>query len=125
MFEAPAGNTHDADLQPPTKQQGKKPAKGGKPKSAAGVAGRKDASGQESKIEISELKKRAKELESLYKKKQDASEAHTLGVKAVAEASGLMANVVGKYIKAASDAKFLAKKREYEQLALVFDEMKG
>jgi hypothetical protein len=123
MFEntgTPSG-THDVDLKTSSGTPGK--ATTGKKRGAAGVPSRKDSKGQESVIEISELKKRAKELESLYKKKQDAAEAYNLGVKAVAEASGLMSNVVSKFVKARADAKFAAKQREYLQLSLVFEEL--
>lgn len=131
MFEAPAGGTgtNDADLQPGKngKKGGKTGGKTGKAEPAkknagAGVAGRKDG-GVEASIEIGVLKKRAKELESLYKKKKDATEAYNIGRKAVAEASGLMSNVVDKFVKARVDAKFAAKQREYEQLSLVFAEL--
>lgn len=126
MFDEPSTpGTNDADLQ--TGNAKKKCDKGAGPKKGpradAGVPGRKDAGGQEATIEVGELKKRAKELETLYKKKKDASEAYNLGVKAVAEASGLMSNVVGKFVKARADSKFAAKQREYEQLALVFAEL--
>lgn len=130
MFEVGSGTEHgkpnDADLQPGKgKKNGKNKGKAepAKKNSGAGVPGRKDASGQEANIEVSQLKKRAKELEALYKKKKDANDAWNIGVKAVAEASGLMSSVVAKVVKARADAKFAAKQREYEQLSLVFAEL--
>lgn len=137
MFEAPAGGSshiNDADLKTPGKgkpgKTGKAKGKGAPPagdkpagKRGDGVAARRDSAGNEAAIEISVLKKRAKELEALYKKKQDAAEAYNIGRKAVAEASGLMSSVVDKLVKARVDKKFADKQREYEQLTLVFAEI--
>lgn len=84
--------------------------------------GRKDKSGQEKVIKWDVLKAKLPELEKLCcvldTKKAEFSEA----VKACAEESGLMASAIRKVVRAKIDNRYIDKKREADQLALVFDE---
>lgn len=123
MFESPGSNagTNDANLVPGSK--GKKRTKVKTENPPKNVGGRKDNDGIEATIAIGVLKKRTKELESLYLKAEDAKAAFNLGIKGAAQASGLMASVVAKVIKARVNKKYADKKREAEQLELVFGEL--
>lgn len=82
------------------------------------VRGRQDRSKQEKVIDMGKLNERIDHLVSLHKSSKDA-------VKAVAEKAGLLASVVRKFVVAKAGESFDEKKKEAEQLALVFEEAKG
>lgn len=96
-----------------------------KERKARDVRGRKNRDQQEAVIKISELKDRLDDLVNLHLKAKEAQRKENDAIKATAKASGLLASVVKKAVVArASDDGFDDKKREYEQLALVFEEIK-
>ena len=86
------------------------------------VRGRKDADKQEAVIEVAVVRERLPHLENLYRACLSAGTEFNDGVKAVAEKSGLLASVVSKYVKAKVKSKTEDRKREAEQLSLLFDE---
>ena len=83
--------------------------------------GREDRSGQEAVITLGELHEKVGTLVDLYKMVQYTNADLNDGIKAVAEASGLLASVVRKFVVATAGGRFDEKKREVEQLALAFD----
>lgn len=86
--------------------------------------GRKDqTTGQEEAINMAHVKKSIEELVRLYTQQQAAAEKCSDAIKAVAEKSGLLANVLRKLVKARAGEKFEEAKRTVEQLSLVFDEI--
>lgn len=87
--------------------------------------GRQDRSRQEKVIDMSKLKEKLDHLVSLNKTAKDASKDYSDAVKAAAEKSGLLASVVRRYVVAKAGDSFDEKKKEAEQLALVFEEVKG
>jgi hypothetical protein len=90
----------------------------------ASPRGRKDqTTGQEEAITMAPVKKSIDELVRLYTQQQAASEKCSTGIKTVAEQSGLLANVLRKFVKARAGEKFEEAKRTVEQLSLVFDEV--
>lgn len=93
------------------------------PKEDKGARGRKDADGQEMVPQPKVLAEAMDELEVAYKKQGAAVERFSDMVKKVAKASGLLASVVKKVVKARCDDNFAAKQREYEQLSLIFAEI--
>lgn len=85
--------------------------------------GRKDqTTGQEEAINLAPVQKSIDELVRLYTQQQAAAEKCSDAIKAVAEKSGLLANVLRKLVKARAGEKFEEAKRTVEQLALVFEE---
>jgi hypothetical protein len=86
--------------------------------------GRKDqTTGQEAAISLRPIKDGIEELVSLYTQQQESAARCSDAIKAVAEKSGLMANVVRKFVKARAGEKFEEAKRTVEQLSLVFEDM--
>lgn len=85
--------------------------------------GRTDRSGQEAVIDVSEVRDRIQTLVDLYRLHEDSGKDLNEGIKATAEASGLLASVVRKLVVARAGERFKEKAREVEQLALVFDEV--
>ena len=86
--------------------------------------GRKDqTTGQEEAITMAPVKKSIDELVRLYTQQQAAAEKCSTAIKAVAEKSGLLANVLRKFVKARAGEKFEEAKRHVEQLSLVFEEL--
>jgi hypothetical protein len=68
----------------------------------------------------------AEKIDQLVKLKTAADEAATdfaEAVKAAAEKSGLLASVVRRFVVARSGEKFEEKKRECEQLSILFEEV--
>jgi hypothetical protein len=90
-----------------------------------GARGRTGRDKQEKVIKMDELRSRLANLVSLHKKAKDASTDYSAGVKAVAEKAGLLASVVRRFVVAKAGEAFDEKKKEAEQLNLVFDEIKG
>lgn len=85
--------------------------------------GRKDRnSGQEAVIKLDAVKTKVSHLEKLYTAQVDATNAYSEAIKAVAEKSGLLANVVSKFIKAKVNDRVEDKRREATQLSLLFED---
>lgn len=86
--------------------------------------GRKDAQKQEKTIDLKVLKDRAPELLRLLKKQKEISVEVSDAFKAAGEASGLNVSAVRSYFSARAGENFKDRKRNVEQLALLFDELK-
>lgn len=84
--------------------------------------GRKDASGQSKVIQTSLVKDRLEHLCDLHQKAEDSKEALSIAIKATAEASGLLASVVKRRVVASVKDQYADRKREYDQLALLFSD---
>jgi len=78
---------------------------------------------QDEVIRLEELRKKVGYLVKLHTAAKDAREEFAEAVRAVAEASGLQAKVVRRFVVAKSGTTFEKKKKEAEQLQLVFDEV--
>lgn len=85
--------------------------------------GRKAQDGQEATISLRPIKDGIEELITLYTQQQESAARCSDAIKAAAEKSGLLANVVRKFVKARAGEKFEEAKRTVEQLSLVFDEV--
>jgi hypothetical protein len=86
--------------------------------------GRKDqTTGQEAAISLRPIKDGIEELVTLYTQQQESAARCSDAIKAAAEQSGLLANVVRKFVKARAGDKFEEAKRTVEQLSLVFEEL--
>lgn len=90
-----------------------------------GARGRQDRSGQEKVIDKTKLVEKLPYLVKLHTSAKDAAKDLSDGIKKVAEQSGLLASVVRKIVVAKAGENFEEKKKEAEQLALMFDEVKG
>lgn len=91
-------------------------------KARRGARGRQDRSGQEKVIDMSKLNDRMAHLVKLHTSAREEAKAFSDAVKSVAEKSGLLASVVRKVVTARAGEAFEEKKKEAEQLALVFGE---
>lgn len=91
----------------------------------ARAQGRKDAQKQEKVIDLKVLKDRSSELIRLIKKAKEASTDLSDAFKKAGEDSGLNASAVRRYFSARAGENFAGAKRDAEQLALLFDELKG
>jgi hypothetical protein len=89
------------------------------------VRGRKDRNNQEAVVKLDVIKDRIDELVQRYKAAQDEAEGFNSGIKAAAEASGLLASVVRKFVVARAGEKFADKKNEAMQLSIIFEEVGG
>jgi Mg2+ and Co2+ transporter CorA len=78
---------------------------------------------QDEVIRLEELRKKVGYLVRLHTAAKDASEEFAEAVRAVAEASALQAKVVRRFVAAKAGTTFETKKKEAEQLSLVFDEV--
>lgn len=86
--------------------------------------GRKNQStGQQEPIRLAPIKNSIGELVALYMEQHESAARCSNAIKAVAERSGLLANVVRKFVKARAGEKFEEEKRTVEQLSLVFEEV--
>lgn len=75
-------------------------------------------------IELSALKERIHELVLLHTEVADARANYSDAIKATAEASGLLSTVIAKFVAArAKEERFSEKRRQAEQLSLLFDEI--
>jgi hypothetical protein len=84
--------------------------------------GRKDRDKQEAVIEAAVVHEKILYLENLCRASISAADEFNDSIKAVAEKSGLMASVVRKYVVARVSDKVEDKRRESEQLSLLFTE---
>jgi hypothetical protein len=87
------------------------------------VGSRQGTDQQDEAIRLEELRKKVGYLVRLHNTAQDAKEEFAEAVRAVAEASGLQAKVVRRFVVAKAGTTFEKKKKEAEQLSLVFDEV--
>ncbi len=89
------------------------------------VSGRKDSQKQEKVIDLKVLKDRSSELVRLLKKQKEVSIEVSDAFKKAAQDSGLNVSSVRNYFSACAGDSFKDRKRNAEQLALLFDELKG
>ena len=85
--------------------------------------GRKDDTGQEAVIKMQPIKDIITDLVDLYTKAGKASDTLNDAIKAAAEKAGLQASAVRKFVVARAGEKYEEKKRDAEQLSLLFDEI--
>lgn len=115
---------------------GQKPPKGGgkraKGERARGAAkpdktpkGRKDADKQEAVLQPKVVAERLEKLVGLARGVDDAKEDLNISIKRCAEDSGFLASVIRRRVMAAKGENFETKKREVEQLELLFSEVAG
>lgn len=90
---------------------------------AGRARGRQDRSGQEKVIDMSKLTERLPHLVKLHTSAKDANSDLSSAIKTVAEKSGLLASVVRKVVVAKAGDSFDDRKKEAEQLELVFAEL--
>lgn len=96
---------------------------GGRRKSADEVRSRQGTDQQDEPIRLEELRKKVNYLVKLHDAAQTSREEFSEAVRAVAEASGLQAKVVRRFVIAKAGTTFDRKKKEAEQLSLVFEEV--
>ena len=84
--------------------------------------GRVDA-GQEAIIKSGEVKKRLDDLKKLYTSKQDAAVLYREAIKKAAEAAGINAKPLRDYVNALCNEKSEQRRRDAEQLELLFAEV--
>lgn len=87
--------------------------------------GRQDRGGQEKVIDKTHLVEKIPHLVKLHTAAKEAGKDLSSAIKKVAEKSGLLASVVRKVVVAKAGENFDEKKKEAEQLALMFDEVQG
>lgn len=90
---------------------------------AGRARGRQDRSGQEKVIDMSKLTERLPHLVKLHTASKDANADLSSAITTVAEKSGLLASVVRRVVVAKAGENFDEKKKEAEQLELVFAEL--
>lgn len=103
-----------ADTQSGEEQTGKNGRKGAK--------GRKDGN-QEAVIKTKVVKDRIDDLLVLLSKAESAATKYGDAIKATAEASGINSGALRKFVSARAGEKFEDKKRDCEQLSLLFEEV--
>lgn len=87
-----------------------------------GARGRIEA-GQESVIKLESLQTKMKKLVELHNHAEAVAQDFKDAVKAAAEASGLLAATVSKYVRAKAGENFEETKAKVTQLSLVFEEL--
>ena len=88
------------------------------------VRGRKDATKQEKPIKTAVVKERLPELKRLKAAAKEAGAAYSDAIKKAAEDSGLNSSAVRRFVDAAAGDSIVERKRDAEQLSLLFDEVK-
>lgn len=88
-----------------------------------GAKGRKGPDHQEATIKTKVIKDRLDELLTLQTKAENASNRFSDAIKATAEASGINAGALRKFVNARAGEKFDERKRDCEQLSLLFEEV--
>lgn len=83
---------------------------------------RKDG-GQEQEIKLKPVKDRIDQLVSLHNTAQTATTEFGEAIKKAAEDSGLQASVVRRFVVARAGEKFEERKREVQQLEMLFDQI--
>jgi len=78
---------------------------------------------QDAVIKLEPIRDRIEYLEQLYANARSAGDEFAEAVKAVAEEAGLLAAVVRKFVIARASEKFDEKKRQCEQLSLLFEDV--
>lgn len=89
-----------------------------------GVQGRKDAQKQEKVIDLKIIKDRLPELKAAKGRAKNASAEYSDAIKAAAKDSGLNSSAVRRFVDAAAGDNIVERKRDAEQLQLLFDEVK-
>lgn len=87
------------------------------------MKGRKDADKQEKIIQLDAIKASLPELLELHTAVVDSNAAFSDAIKVTAEKGGVQASVLRKFVKATAGDQREEKKRENEQLCLLFDEV--
>lgn len=85
--------------------------------------GRKGSDKQEAVIKTKVVKDRIDELVTLHGKVEAASGRYGDAIKATAEACGINSSALRKFVSARAGEKFEDKKRDCEQLSLLFEEV--
>ena len=85
--------------------------------------GRKERDGSESVIKLETLRVRLPNLIDMLIASRQAQKQYLDGVKAVAEATGLLSSTVSKFVRARAGDNFREDRMRAEQLALVFEEI--
>ena len=99
-------NVHELDL-----------GKGGRT-----APGRVDG-GQEQAVKVTTIKDKLEQLLKLYRKAENAKEDLSDAIKQVAEAGGIHASVLKRFVAARGGDGFVKAKAKSEQLQLLFDEI--
>jgi hypothetical protein len=89
-----------------------------------GVRGRKDGQKQEKVIDLKVIKDALPELKSLKAAAKAASVDYSEAIKKKAEEAGLNSSAVRRFVDAAAGDSINERKRDAEQLSLLFDEVK-
>lgn len=87
------------------------------------IRGRKDRNQQEKVITMGPVKEKLPHLIKLHNAHKDTGKDLSDAIKAVAEKSGLFSSVVRKFVAAKAGELFDDKKREAEQLAIIFEDI--
>lgn len=85
--------------------------------------GRVNPDDQEQVQQPQVIEKRIDELVRLKQSAETAAEEFAEGVKAAAEDSGMLASVVRRFVTARASEKFEERRRECEQLSILFEEI--
>ena len=85
--------------------------------------GRIEKDAQDAVIKLKVVKDKIAHLIELHQASRVSSEDFSAAVNHVAEEAGLLASVVRRYVVAKAGEKFAEKKRECEQLSLLFEEV--
>lgn len=85
--------------------------------------GRIDSEQQEAIVKLDPVRERLEELEHLYAESIEAQDSFSEAIKVTAEASGLLAKSLRKFIVARVQEKTDERQRECEQLAFLFEEL--
>lgn len=89
------------------------------------MAARKDADKQKQVIKLSVVSDRKRELVEQYGKLREQQQEFDEAIKACAEASGLQASVVRRFIVATQKEQVDDKNRDADQLSLLFEEVRA
>jgi hypothetical protein len=93
------------------------------PRKTRSTRGRKDENRQEKIISLGPVKERIDALVKLYKEAASSAEALSEDIKAVAEKAGINASALRKFVTARAGEKFEERKRDCEQLEMLFSEI--
>lgn len=89
------------------------------------AVGRIDPDKQEQVINLDDIKARIPELVRLYKITQESGDDLSEAIKNIAEDTGILAATLRKFVAAAAGEKFEEKKRQCEQLSLLFENIEA
>lgn len=97
--------------------------KGGKRGRRFTGPGRKDEHHQEKVIDLSLVSDSIDELVRLYKSAAEVAEDYSTAIKETAEKAGINAGALRKFVTAKAGEKYEERKRDCEQLSLLFEEV--